>query len=106
MAISLSKLLKFQDIRSLVCEIEKGGRSTFSPTFPLPVFGCTILSHLLWDNGQKQVRRILLVMIDLMEDRITAADVIRDILNVGGKGRACGQIQTCNIQADTVSFPE
>ncbi len=46
MAMSLSKLFIFHGIHDLVCETEKGSRSTFFPISPCPVFEWTIFSQL------------------------------------------------------------
>ena len=42
-------------------------------------------------------------MVDVMDRRLAAADVIRDILDIGGAGDACGCIQAGDFNANPVT---
>lgn len=62
------------------------------------------LPSIFRDDGQKQVRRILGIMVNLVEYSFAAANVVRNIFHIGGARHAGGEVQAGDLQADTVSF--
>ena len=74
---------------------------------PLPRIHVTGLLYLLrWQHRQEEVRCTARVMKDMMQCRLTAADVIRDILRVRSSADSCWNVHACDLHADPVPFPK
>ena len=59
--------------------------------------------HLSGNDGQHQMTRVLLVVIDLMYHRLAAANVIRRIFDIVRPGKAARQIEAGDIEANAVA---
>ena len=54
-------------------------------------------------NRQQQMRRPLGVPIDLVGDGLAAANVVRNVLDVGHRSSAGRDVHGCDVEADPVS---
>ncbi len=52
------------------------------------------------------MRRIFLATIDLVKRRFAAADMVREILNIGKACRASWNVQARNLYTDPMAFLE
>src|SRR5262245_49565743 len=60
----------------------------------------------LRNDWQQQMGRPLRIVIDLVQRRSTAADVVRDVLSVGGTAHAGGNVGACDLHTDAVAPAE
>src|ERR1700744_3161491 len=57
----------------------------------------------LGNDRQQQMRRPFRVAIDLVSDRLAAADVVRDVLDIGHRPGTRRHIHGCDVEADPVT---
>src|SRR5262245_28838987 len=60
----------------------------------------------LRNDRQQQMGRPPRIVIDLVQRGATAADVVGDVLSIGGAAHASRHVGACDLHADAVTFAE
>src|SRR5262249_3548496 len=71
---------------------------------PGALAGCNL--SLVWNDRQQQVRGMPGIVIDAMQHRLAAADVIGDVLDIGGAADTGCHVETRDLDADAVLLLE